>query len=179
MPSAASRCSVIVADDSSLIRDVLRSNLSQTFGHIHLACDGLEAVEAARATQAVLVILDFRMAKLNGVEACREIRELPGYDKVPIVLLTAYDEERLRRDAARAGASFVFPKPVIYEHLMEQLAPYLATPGEAGQGANQLARGRDLLNQRRRIEAETDNAKRRYVVGMAERVSPLFGSWRR
>lgn len=179
MQFEASQRSVIVADDSSLIRDVLRSNLSQCFGHIHLACDGLEAVEAARATQAVLVILDYRMNKQDGIDACREIRALPGYAKVPIVLLTAYDDERVRRDAARAGASFVFPKPVIYEQLMEKLAPYMDIQAEAGPEANGFVRGRDLLNQRRRIEAETDNAKRRYVIGLAERSSPLLSAWRR
>ena len=179
MQSDLSRRSAIIADDSWLIRDVLRSNLSRSFGHIHLATDGLEAVEAARATQAALVILDFRMGKRNGIEACREIRQLPSYGKVPIVLLTAYDDERLRRDAAHAGASFVFPKPVIYEHLMEMLVPYLVRSADPAQEADELARGRDLLNQRRRIEAETDNAKRRYVIALAERTVPLLGSWRR
>lgn len=179
MQSDLSQSSVIIADDSRLMRDVLRSHLERSFGHVHLAADGLEAVEVARASQAALVILDFRMSKLNGVEACREIRQLPGYDKVPIVLLTAYDDERLRREADRAGVSFVFPKPVIYEHLMEKLVPYLAVHDGTAQVANELARGRDLLNQRRRIEAETDNAKRRYVIGMAERTPPFLNSWRR
>ena len=105
-----SQSSVIVADDSSLIRDVLRSNLARSFGHVHLATDGLEAVEAARALQAVLAILDYRMNKLNGIEACRDIRGLPGYEKVPIVLLTAYDDERVRRDAARAGVELRVPQ---------------------------------------------------------------------
>ena len=76
-------------------------------------------------------------------------------------------------------SSFVFPKPVIYDHLMQKLVPYLVMQREAAQSGNELARGRDLLNQRRRIEAETDNAKRRYVTGMAERASPFLASWRR
>jgi two-component system, chemotaxis family, CheB/CheR fusion protein len=180
MQPDTSQSSVIVADDSSLIRDVLRSNLAGAFGHVHLATDGLEAVEAARGLQASLVILDYRMARLNGVEAAREIRELPGYAKVPIVLLTAYDDEKLRRDAARVGVTLVFPKPVIYEQLMEKLMPFLAAGRETAPvlAADGLARGRDLLNQRRRIEAETDNAKRRYT-GLADRTSPFLGSWRR
>ena len=180
MQPDASQSSVIVADDSSLIRDVLRYNLASSFGHVHLASDGLEAVETARGLQAALVILDYRMARLNGVEAGREIRELPGYQNVPIVLLTAYDDDKLRRDAARAGVTLVFPKPVIYEQLMQTLAPHLAAGRDTGpaQPGDGLARGRDLLNQRRRIEAETENAKRRYT-GMAERASPFLGSWRR
>jgi CheY-like chemotaxis protein len=178
MPQHASRSSVIVADDSSLMRDILRTNLSATFKHVHLASDGLEALEAARGLQAELVILDYRMAKLHGVEACRQIRELPAYAKVPIVLLTAYDDEKLRRDASRAGVTLVFPKPVIYEQLMQALVPFMAVAAVPGWSADELLRGRDLLHQRRRIEAETDNAKRRYT-GMAERSSPFLGSWKR
>ena len=173
-----SKCSAIVADDSSLIRDVLRSNLSASFGHVHLATDGLEAVEAARALRAALVILDYRMKRLNGIEACREIRELPDYANVPVVLLTAYDDDRLRREADRAGVTFVFPKPVIYAHLMETLAPYLRAHLEPVPGDDELTRGRALLNQRRRIEAETDIAKRRYT-GLAERATPFLGAWKR
>ncbi|HET8995860.1 MAG TPA: hypothetical protein VFN42_04270, partial [Acetobacteraceae bacterium] len=70
-------------------------------------------------------------------------------------------------------------KPVIHEHLMEKLAPFIALHAAPSAEANELARGRELLSQRRRIEAETDNAKRRYVSGLAERTSPLFSSWRR
>lgn len=179
MQPDASQQSVIVADGSWLMRNVLRSNLAQTFGHVHLATDGLEAVEAARATQAALVILDYQLEKLHGIEACREIRRLPGYDRTPIVLLTAYDDDRLKRDAERAGVSLVFQKPLIFEHLMEKLAPYLPLHAATAQVANEFVRGRDLLNQRRRIEAETDNAKRRYVIGMAERASPFLGLRRR
>lgn len=172
--------SVIVADDSSLMRDILRYKLAEVFSHVHLATDGLEAVEAARGLHAALVILDYRMARLNGIEACRDIRDLPGYESVPIVLLTAYDDERLRRDAARSGVTLVVPKPVIYEQLMEKLAPLLKAGWEAApvSATDGLARGRELLNQRRRIEAEVDNAKRRYI-GMAERTTPFLGPWRR
>lgn len=173
-----SKCSVIVADDSSMIRDILRFNLAQHFGHIHLATDGLEAVEAARALQAAVVILDYRMKRLNGIEACQEMRQLPDYANVPIVLLTAYDDDRLRREAERAGVTFVFPKPVIYEHLMQKLAPHLKAQRTPAPEADELTRGRAMLNQRRRIEAETENAKRRYT-GLAERATPFLGSWRR
>lgn len=178
MPQRTTASLAIVADDSALMRDILRSNLSENFGYVHLASDGLEAVEAARGLQAGLVMLDYRMGRLNGIDACREIRTLPGYAAVPIVLLTAYDDDKLRREATRAGVTLVCAKPVIFDQLMEQLAPHLAAPSDPAPTANGLARGRDLLAQRRRIEAETANAKRRYI-GMAESGAPLLGGWRR
>lgn len=180
MQPDASQCSVIVADDSLLMRDILRTNLAAFFGHVHLATDGLEAVEAARGLSAALVILDYRMVRLNGVEACREIRQLPGYDKVPIVLLTAYDDDKLGRDAARAGATLMVPKPVIFEQLMAKIAPLVAANlgANAATATSGLTQGRDVLYLRRRIEAETATAKRRYT-GLAERTPPFLDSWRR
>lgn len=178
MPHDASHGSAIVADDSQMIRDGLRSILAKSFNEVHLASDGLEALEAARATQAALMILDFRMGKLNGIDTCREIRLLPGYQKVPIVILTGYDDERLRREATRAGASLVLRKPVTYEDLAAELAPYITLKRDPAPAGTGLARGRDLLNQRRRIEAETDDARRRYAVH-SDRLAPLLGSWGR
>ena len=116
---------LIVADDSSLIRELLRSHLDPRFGHVYLASDGAEAVEIARRIQARLVLLDYRMPRLNGLDACREIRELPEYAKLPIVLLTAYDDDRARRDAARAGVTLLLPKPFSPEQLIQAVTPLL------------------------------------------------------
>lgn len=164
---------LIVADDSPLIRDLLRSHLDPGFGHVYLATDGAEAVEIARRIQAKLVLLDYRMPRLNGMDACREIRELPDYARVPIVLLTAYDDERARRDAGRAGMSLLLPKPFSREQLIEAVGPMLSANDDPEEG---LAQGRDLLHLRRRIDAAT--AQRRHI-GFAERQFPIRDLWRR
>jgi len=164
---------LIVADDSPLIRDLLRSHLDPGFGHVYLASDGAEAVEIARRIQARLVVLDYRMPRLNGMDACREIRALPEYATVPIVLLTAYDDERARRESARAGVTLLMAKPFSREQLIEALGPLLSPDDGSEDG---LVQGRDLLHLRRRIDAAT--AQRRQI-GFSERQYPMRDVWRR
>ena len=76
-----------------------------------LCVDGLEAVELASQTLATLVLLDLRMPKMDGIEACQQIRALPRYATVPIVILTVFDGDGMKRRALRAGATAFLGKP--------------------------------------------------------------------
>ncbi len=161
---------VIVADDSMIIRDNLRAALGAPW-RIFLAADGGEAVEYARRVQAELVLLDFRMPRLDGVDTCAVIRALPHYAVVPIVLLTAYDSIDLRRRAQRAGATAVFAKPFSTNALMAAVRPLIALGRDAAQAHgwfgptptmavaqinDDLAAGRDVLAVYRKIEAAAE-----------------------
>jgi two-component system alkaline phosphatase synthesis response regulator PhoP len=119
------RIGVIVADDDPLIRSVLKAKLEAIDQEVFLANNGLEAVELASRIQASLVILDIRMPKLDGVHACEQIRQLPGYALTPIVMLTFDDTERAQRLTARAGATMFLVKPFGSAALMLALSKYL------------------------------------------------------
>lgn len=175
MQDASARQGLIVADDSRLMRDLLRSHLEPAFGEVFLASDGVEAVAIARGLHARLVLLDYRMPRMHGIDACREIRQIAGYAKVPVVLLTAYDDEKARREATRAGATLVVAKPFTPEQLVEAVVPLLRLREVMPAGSG-LAQGRDALSLRRRIEAAT--AQRQYA-GFAERAAPMRDFWRR
>jgi CheY-like chemotaxis protein len=99
---------------------------------VFLAADGVEAVDLARQFKARLVLLDIAMPKLNGLLACDAIRSLPGYANVPIVMLTGYDDERMRHAARRVGANDFITKPFRPDQLLERLAGYLGIPAPAG-----------------------------------------------
>lgn len=157
MPSELIPDAVIVADDSPMMRSLLRSKLGDKFAQVHLCRNGMEAVEAARTVPATLVILDYRMEGVDGVEACRLIRQLPGYTTVPIVLLTGYKDARMERIARLAGATLVEAKPFNYQRIHPSLQMLVdASPREPG-----FAEGREILNCRRDVEAQTDSAKAR------------------
>jgi two-component system chemotaxis response regulator CheY len=102
---------VIVADNDAMIRDILRSMLEGQGFNALQAIDGLEAIDYATRTLARLVILDYKMSKLDGLAACAQIRRLPGYAEVPIAILTAFDDKDTRAAAQQAGASEFFVKP--------------------------------------------------------------------
>src|ERR1700722_2593553 len=116
---------VVVADDDSMIRSILKDNLEAIQQDVFLANNGLEAVELASRMQASLVILDVKMPKLDGLVACERIRKLPGYALTPIVMLTFQDTERAQHAASRAGATMFLVKPFGSAALMLALSRYL------------------------------------------------------
>ena len=75
---------VIVADNDSMMRGLLRTVLDQPGRTVLLCADGLEAVDLASQTLATLVLLDLRMPRMGGIEACMQIRELPRYATSPL-----------------------------------------------------------------------------------------------
>ena len=116
---------VIVADNDSMMRGLLRTVLEQPGRTLLLCADGLEAVELATQTLATLVLLDLRMPRMGGIEACLQIRELPRYATVPIVILTVFDGDALKRRAMKAGATSFLAKPFSRADLLSVVNPLI------------------------------------------------------
>lgn len=116
---------VIVADNDSMMRGLLRTVLERSGRTVLLCADGIEAVELATQTLATLVLLDLRMPRMDGIEACLQLRELPRYASVPIVILTVFDGEALRRRALRAGATSFLAKPFSRGALLAVVDPLI------------------------------------------------------
>lgn len=103
---------VLLADDHDLVRQGLKAALRgyPEFSVVGEARDGMEAVREAKKTNPDLVVMDVRMPKLNGIEACREIRSaVPGAN---VLMLTSYSDEEAVMQAIVAGASGFLLKDV-------------------------------------------------------------------
>jgi CheY-like chemotaxis protein len=116
---------VIVADNDSMMRGLLRTVLEHPGRTLLLAIDGVEAVALAEQTLATLVLLDLRMPRMDGIEACKRIRELPRYARVPIVILTVFDGDVLKRRAMKAGATSFLAKPFSRTDLLRAVNPLI------------------------------------------------------
>lgn len=104
------RPSLLIADDEP---DMLAFLKSQLGGHYRLieAVNGREAVERARALVPDIILLDMMMPEKDGLQACRELREVPPTQNTPIILLTARADEETKLSALSAGASDFLAKP--------------------------------------------------------------------
>jgi DNA-binding response OmpR family regulator len=111
MSNEVGRKDVIIADNDYIIRGILRSILEREGFTVLQAVDGLEAIDYAMRVRAQLVILDYKMPRLDGFSACAQIRHLPGYADTPIAVLTAFDNEDTRAAAEHAGVTTVMAKP--------------------------------------------------------------------
>ena len=118
------RQTAIVVDDDAMIRAILRSALGSLGLDVQLACHGYEAVSLASRVNAMLILLDLAMPGLDGVSACAQIRALPGYAQVPIVVLTATLNPLAETIALEAGVTMVLHKPFQPATLLQKLAGY-------------------------------------------------------
>jgi two-component system chemotaxis response regulator CheY len=135
MPSDASVKDVIVADDDYIVRGILRSVLEGVGFAVIQVVDGLEAIDRAAHMRAGLIILDYRMPRMDGISACAAIRRLPDHADTPIVVLTAFDDETTREAARQAGVSAFLAKPFKPVDLLRAIADLLGTAPAAGGAA--------------------------------------------
>ncbi len=121
---------VLVVDDNPTNRFVAGKVL-ELFGCSHeTAADGREAVERARAERFDLVLMDVKMPVMDGVEATRAIRALPGpAAAVPILALTANADPRDEIEYRAAGMDGVAQKPIQPDALLDAIRRVLSTAG--------------------------------------------------
>ena len=113
---------VLVVDDN-VDSALSLSTLLELMGHeVGTAHDGLAAVAMAAAFKPDLILLDIGLPKLNGYEACRRIRAMPGGDAVLIVAQTGWGQDDDRRRTREAGFDFHLVKPVDLAALEQMLA---------------------------------------------------------
>jgi DNA-binding NarL/FixJ family response regulator len=95
---------ILIADDHDVVRLGLRAILEEQPGWevVGEAADGLEAVERASATRPDVIVLDYALPVLNGVEATRQIRA--RVPRAEVLIFTMHDTDALVRDALEAGA---------------------------------------------------------------------------
>lgn len=107
--SASDRKRILIVDDSSNVRGIVREGLETHGGcACEEAANGVEAIDKAKKFMPDLVVLDLAMPKLNGFEVATVLqRELP---KIPIVILTMYAEELGRSLANSVGVRAVVSK---------------------------------------------------------------------
>jgi two-component system alkaline phosphatase synthesis response regulator PhoP len=113
---------VLVVDDEEPILELLKYNLEKSGYEVKTAENGSKAVEIAKKFIPDLVLLDIMMPKMDGVETCRLIREIPEMQKAFVVFLTARSEEYSEVAAFDVGADDYITKPIKPRALMSRIS---------------------------------------------------------
>lgn len=121
---------LLVVDDESRIRDLIRKYAVFEGYEVEEAADGMEAVSMCRTHQYDLIIMDVMMPELDGFSACREIRKT---SQVPVIMLSARGEEYDRIHGFELGVDDYVVKPFSPRELMMRVGAILKRSGTAAE----------------------------------------------
>ncbi len=111
--------SILLIEDDKTIRLALGFTLANEGYELTVATDGAQGLEAARATDPDLILLDVMLPKLSGLEVARQLRN--DGSKVPIIMLTALDQETDKVAGLDAGADDYVTKPFSMAELLARV----------------------------------------------------------
>jgi CheY-like chemotaxis protein len=117
---------ILIADDEQDIRDLLTFTLKFAGHEVVAASNGEEAVQLAQVERPELVLLDVRMPKMNGYEACRRFKADPALKHIPIVFVSAWGQDSEVRAGMEAGAVDYVVKPFEPSQVILKVAQLVA-----------------------------------------------------
>lgn len=114
---ALSGSKILIVDDSSTFRTALSDELRRDNHDIVLARSAEEGLELLRVQPVDCVIMDLVMPTIDGIEACRRMRALPGRERTPFMILTDTENRVARREATAAGVDDFVLKSTDFDFL--------------------------------------------------------------
>lgn len=114
---------ILIVEDHRDSREALRA-LFEAYGYIVVeAVNGRQGIERALAERPQLILMDIMMPEIDGFDAARRIRSTPGFERTPIIAVTAM--EGIRELALQAGMSDYVRKPVDIRGLLRKVSGWL------------------------------------------------------
>jgi len=123
---------VLLVDDNP-VNMVLNNKMMKSLipdAHLTEAVNGLEAVEECKKKDFSIILMDVQMPVMNGLEATKQIRLLPGYKNVPIIGVTAGNVLGEKEKCLESGMIDFLPKPLRQADLLEMLKKHIAPEGD-------------------------------------------------
>lgn len=116
---------ILIAEDEHDIRELLNFTLTFAGHQVTAARNGAEAVELASQVKPDLIMMDVRMPKMTGYEACKAIKGIDALKDVPVIFLTAKGQDEEVQNGIEAGATAYIVKPFIPDELIRRVGEIL------------------------------------------------------
>ncbi|MCL2887599.1 MAG: ATP-binding protein, partial [Betaproteobacteria bacterium] len=127
----AANSRILLAEDDPINQEVASALLHSASLAVDVAADGAAVVALARHRVYDLVLMDMEMPVMDGLEATRRIRALPGWSAVPILAMTTNAFAEDQHACLKAGMTDLISKPLDPDHLFATLGQWLPLPGVA------------------------------------------------
>ena len=135
---------VLVVDDIEANRRVLQAKLEAKYFDVILAKDGFEALEVVARETPDIILLDIMMPGMDGFEVCRRLKEDPKVSHIPVVMVTALNDQEDRVRGLEAGAEDFITKPVDDFALMSRIEALMRYNSVARELRDREASGRRM-----------------------------------
>jgi response regulator NasT len=140
---------IVVAEDESLIRmDIVETLKDQGFDVVGEAGDGLKAIELAKELKPDLMVMDIKMPDMDGLSAAEQIAQL----RIPVVFLTAFNQQELVTRASEVGAMAFLVKPFSPEDLLPAIEVALSRHQQLTQLESEVSDLTERLETRKLVE---------------------------
>ena len=131
---------VLVVDDTANVRALIRLNLELEGLEVHVACDGLQALEIVGSIAPDIITMDVMMPGMDGLSAATRLKSMPETAAIPIVMVTARAQAVDRRAGRDAGVDAYLTKPFEPDELVatvlgllpDELRPATSPDGPGG-----------------------------------------------
>jgi len=137
---------ILLVDDEPDILEIVGYNLSAGGYEVCTAANGLEAIEVAKKELPNLIILDVMMPKMDGIEACEQLRKIPELANTIITFLTARNEDYSQVAGFDAGADDYIAKPIKPKVLLSKVKGLLRRTSVEKNDKNTLNIGNLVIN---------------------------------
>ncbi|MES2125725.1 MAG: EAL domain-containing protein [Pseudomonadota bacterium] len=112
---------VLIVDDDRSTRSTLRYTLQRDGFRVEEAADGAQALTMLKRFHPDVILMDAVMPVMDGFTACQRLQEIPGAAKIPVLMITALEDNSSVERAFTAGASDYIPKPIHYAVLSQRV----------------------------------------------------------
>ena len=125
---------ILIVEDNPQNMRLVEMALSAESYTLLEATNGEEALEIAKKERPDLIIMDVQLPKMSGLEVTRKLREIPEFNRTPIIAITAYAMKGDEEKALDAGCNAYLSKPVRARDLPDLIAKMLFQRQEEGKG---------------------------------------------
>ena len=121
---------ILIAEDERDIRELVKYSLMFAGFEVVEASNGIEAVDRTVAEKPDLILMDVRMPKMTGYEACKQLKAIDDVKDIPVIFLSAKGQESETQQGLDVGAVEYILKPFAPDYLTERVNEVLRRGGE-------------------------------------------------
>ena len=121
---------ILIAEDERDIRELVKYSLTFAGFEVVEASNGIEAVDRTVAEKPDLILMDVRMPKMTGYEACKQLKAIDEVKEIPVIFLSAKGQESEIQQGMDVGAVEYILKPFAPDYLTDRVNEVLKRGGE-------------------------------------------------